>query len=376
MKDLVKHIETSPFFTPSLEMPSIKRHVFVCAIFLAIFNFLCYIVKPVTYSIPFDNSTLIVRNSSNLPQPFYVFPKYPLLPDSHLILLYNSDGGPRNINVTQRGTELNPFFKFRCKVSEFKIQFFPPQGENHITLTARKRQFSILAFSIKMVFLLTNLLCLVYSIYNPLTFPSVPLNIFAVLYCLHRLELFYIGTKFESIVITSFYIFFVIYGLLQSNMLFSCMNWVHYIILPMSSLCGILFLLFMINPEYGSLAFLSWLILLCFSSIFILKGKTILHPVLISLHFGWFCAVTGGIVLSAIYRTSSNILTRSLLPQSLDISIISVFIIFQIIFIMGEPFKANPDLSLGSVARQHKIDQLLDILVARETEELRTTAFQ
>jgi hypothetical protein len=243
-------------------------------------------------------------------------------------------------------------------------------------VSCRHPSFGIFIFFFK---LMTAGICIgsvVCSYISPSLRCTVVLNGFAAVYVLFR----WIRTSagVDRFLSPLFWAAFLTIIFCESRLLFSIARWIPATMAAVTIGTTLALFIGLSDPSLSIYMSLLWLSVPILSWFTFSAGRGMIHPAPLGLHFGLFCIVSATIFFTALSRGFHRPTELSLLNQTVDLSAIAIFTVFQILYAIGDRMESRPpDRSLGIIGRKGQIDGLLDILVAQEEAELRTgTTFE
>ena len=132
------------------------------------------------------------------------------------------------------------------------------------------------------------------------------------------------------------------------------------------------------NTAFIYPSLLCLIILISVSLYLFYLGTSILSPFLLSVHFGCMWLIGLSVYITTLMKGLTVYGFNSFLVNIINYILSTVFLVFQSIYLVGEPSKAKiPEAPLDQVAHLNRIDHLLETLAEKdEGSSKRNQTFQ
>ena len=376
----LNEIESSPFFTASWEPRFLKKLLLIFGSWTAVFLLISGLFVKTYFSIPLfftgKDYRITLTNTINSTLPHMIV----LNSASHKKLsidefiedetyylsghIYQSTGVTRYFTGMWADPIRYRFNKNSTKYDANLYLLYPPTRYAQIVI--RIICFIVCVFSAFFSYMVPNLKSF------------FPLYLLVCIYSFFSLPFFQFSLFRSSLISMTFWFGFISISFLEVRILSSNISVIYMSLFGIAAACGVFASMTYENPTFIYPSLVCLLILIGVSLYMFYLGTSILSPFLLSVHFGWMWAIGMSVYLSTILRTMTVFGIKNFFINTISYVITTVFLVFQSIYLVGEPNKAKiPEAPLDQAAHLNRIDHLLEVLAEKdENGSKRNQAFQ
>jgi hypothetical protein len=349
-------------------MATLRKLVFVSAFFFLGFNFLALILGRVSLVLRISASTKTdFMNIPSIAQPFQIYPSGPIKSTS--LSITDSDGNSEKLN------HWGPFYRFRSDLDHFSLEFRSPVKQGFLELRLWYPPVGYFVLFQRCVFFLVLLCASVFSYLNQALKATLPANVICLVYAGYRLQFVKSSPLCDAFAMSFFWAGYLYLVLEQAKAVCGGAPWIHATMHAITVGTSVGLFIGMCEPSVAGFMAVIWLFVPGISAYLFQLGKVAVHPALLAVHFGFFVVVSAAVYFSALSRGYWAPSAACLWSETVDLSALAVFAVFQILYLIGDSVGGSPpDASLGRLTRRGQIDNLLNTLAAREEEELKAGA--
>lgn len=361
-------IENNPYFSASWNPNVMKRVVIGIASYILSINTLCIILydnhQPFSFDTVDNFYMLDLENISRYSQPIVIRPKDII--DNMYQLTLKTTNTFRNINpVISADTYL---FSFYTTKKDFTLILEPYDHVDFLLFIKNAKIGKIVAY-LKIAHLAFCIMLLIYSNQvQTLIFYKISI-FFAVIYILHRLNIFLVDTLLDKFISTFFWLIFTLINYSQSKLLNSSYSIIKMFLFVLTGISAILLMLGVVSNAFAFISIPILILLKYFYYSLYLKGKAVFSQVLINAHISFYSIVSFSMCFSILVRNNSIIFSRSAFTEMVDIICLTSDIVFQVFLVITDRVnKPRRESSVESVIGNQS-DRFLQILTERSKEE-------
>lgn len=188
---------------------------------------------------------------------------------------------------------------------------------------------------------------------------------FAVIYILHRLNIFLVDTLLDKFISIFFWLIFTLINYSQSKLLNSSYSIIKMFLFVLTGISTILLMLGVVSNAFAFISIPILILLKYFYYSLYLKGKAVFSQILINAHISFYSIVS----FSILVRNNSVIFSRSAFTEMADIICLTSDIVFQVFLVITDKLnKPRRESSVDSII-SNQSDRFLQILTERSKEE-------
>ncbi|EAY19850.1 hypothetical protein TVAG_129580 [Trichomonas vaginalis G3] len=359
-------VESSPFFTASWEPRYLKKLLVIFSIGISCFVSFTALFISSTISLPIHNEGtkyyIELNDFSSISQPYLVIISPPISKrlniSSNGVFLYKINGTKYTFGTLYKFSDIHPNIRIDFNTSK------------KITQAVVRVHIPIVKYAsalIKIATFLVTAACLFLSYKSSSIRPFLSQYFLIFLYSLFNLPFFSFDTLIRSIITMTFWFGFISVSFLQVRILSSNIPTIFSSLFVLIGLCSFSTIMTYFNSNFFYISILLVVGLVAASIYLFYIGTAILSQFLLAVHFGWMWTIGLCIYFANILRNMSITFQTSFFVDVMNSVIVSVFIVFQSIYLIGEPVKAKiPEAPLDQAAKINRIDQLLEKLADKE----------
>ena len=376
----LNEIETSPFFTASWEPRFLKKllTIFGSSI-LGFFFFALLFVRPYFKTSLFytgDDYRITLKNTTNstFPHTILISPAtkkklivYDYFENETHFLRGQIFGGDSYTRFIQNSLNEDINYTFNKSSPSYEAEIrFPLPAAVYTTYYIRIVCFIICVFAAYFCYNVTNLKLF------------LPLYLLVCLYTFLSLPIFKFSTFFSGFISMGYWFGFISISFLQVRILSSNIPVIYMSLFGICGACSLFTAMTYSNTAFIYPSLLCLIILISVSLYLFYLGTSILSPFLLSVHFGCMWLIGLSVYITTLMKGLTVYGFNSFLVNIINYILSTVFLVFQSIYLVGEPSKAKiPEAPLDQVAHLNRIDHLLETLAEKdEGSSKRNQTFQ
>lgn len=380
MKNLfsLNEIESSPFFTASWEPRFLKKLlvIFGSSTFVYIV-FACFFVE--TYcSIPmfFDGTShkVVLANKSKFSLPLLVVVT-PATKKKLFVTNFEDNKTYKLTGVKYGDANSRVAYTVWDKRDPIKFEIFKNSSKIECEIRVPNPKVEVAEYIIQVVCFIICLSTVILCYKTPSLQQFIILYLLICLYSFLNLSFFGFSNSTKTFFSMLFFFGFISISFLQVRILSSNIPTLFSAVFGVCGLCSIMTFLAITNSMFFIPSFGCLLLLVGVSIYLYCIGTTILSPFLLTVHFGWMWGIGLSVYITTILKIFTIEFQQNFLVDILCDVLVSVFVVFQSIYLIGEPAKAKiPEAPLDQVSRLNRIDHLIESLSEREDVGIKHTA--
>lgn len=364
-------IESSPFFTASWEPRYLKKLIVIFGSgIIAFIAFSALFIFPTT-TLPMyhDGNKYYIEliGFSTIAQPFMV-----VFTPRISKRLYVYDEGLFSYKVNGTSFMSSTLFKICHQSQNLRLEVTTNNTKYKALVKVQIPYVRYTSAFIKVITFLIISSCVFVSYKAPNIRPFFSQYLLIFLYSLFNLPFFNFDNLFRSFITMSFWFGFISVSFLQVRILSSNIPTIFSALFVIIAFASFATVLTNFNSNFLYVSFILLALLICASGYLFFIGTAILSRFLLAVHFGWMWTIGLSIYTANILRNMSISFQTSFFVDVMNNVIVAVFIVFQSIYLIGEPTKAKiPEAPLDQAAKINRIDHLLEKLADKEDNQSR-----
>lgn len=349
-------ISNSPFFTASLDTDFLRKKTVRYFLIFGVFILLVASFGQAYVTWDMEYGEMDFEPLSFWSQPFCLY-------DGNGPVLVRS-GGFMNRKIAQIGK----IYRFSVGEKPLRINY---EGDDVLIMKVRKAGAGKFIFAMKMISVIVSGVGLFLSRRNAIWESNMAINMWAFGFLVFRLIGAWLPMSLEYFWMSVFWLWFIALVFYQSKILCTSIVWVKAGMVSIVIGTTAALILGLACPIVANSCVFIWVFIPLICGYLFRVGKSIFSPKLLIAHFGFIDFVTGAVFLTALSRAYSKPTELTMLNETADVCAVILYIVFQMMYCIGDGKNSN-NFSIGNIVQRGNIDNLLDILVAREEEELRS----
>ena len=363
----LNEIETSPFFTASWEPRFLKKLLIIFGsstltfLLFALLFVKSYIKVPLFYTGETYEINLI--NTTNATAPHTVL----ISPPTNKKLFVQDYGD--NMTHKIRGDIIGSYTRYIPHILVDPIQYLVNIANSSYTTEIRLTLPSM-RYTSYIICSLCFIICVfaAYFCYNVQNLKLFfPLYFLVCFYTFLSLPIFKFGIFMSCFISMAYWLGFISISFLQVRILSSNIPVIYMSTFGVCGACALFTAMTYSNATFIYPSVICLLLLIAVSLYLFYMGTSILNPFLLSVHFGCMWIIGLSVYITTIMKTMTVYGFNTFLVRTINYVLSTVFIVFQSVYLVGEPSKARiPEAPLDQIAHLNRIDHLLETLAEKD----------
>jgi hypothetical protein len=366
----LNEIESSPFFTASWEPRFLKKLLIVfgsCLIAYISFTLVSidtYCTVPMLFTGKSYQSVLANLSSLSLPILVVVTPstKNELFV-SHL----ESDKEFNETGIRYGSKNSQTVYEIWDYANLIKFELSSNSSKMKCEIRIQNPKVKVTEYFIKVICFVICLSTVILCFKVPSLRQFTILYLIITLYSFFELPIFCFSKSTSAIINMLFFFGYISISFLMVRILSSNIPIIYSSLFGICGLCAFTTFLTFSNSKFFIPSSACLLVLIGVSIHLFYIGTLIISPFLLFAHFGWMWGVGLSVYVTTILKNMTIKYSLNFMVNIISDILVSVFVVFQSIYLIGEPSKAKiPEAPLDQQSKIKRIDHLIESLTEKE----------